>query len=105
MKKQIYLCVDLKAMTAETCFRPQESRTGVLSMQDEDNFVFYEAARKSNKRNPRLWSGKTLNISKKKDGSLNVNFKPMQLDDKTSVLSLAGSIYRDLMAAKRDLLV
>lgn len=105
MKKQIYLCVDLKAVTEETCFEPQESRTGVLSMLDEDHFLFYEAARKSNKRNQRLWSGKTLNISQKKDGSLNVNFKPMQLDNKTSVLSLARSIYRDLMAAKRDLLV
>lgn len=105
MKKQIYLCVDLKAMTAETCFRPQESRTGVLSMQDEDNFVFYEAAKRSNNRNPRLWSGKTLNISKKPDGSLSVNFKPMILDDDASVLKVAGSIYRDLMTAKRALLV
>lgn len=105
MKKQIYLCVDLKAVTEETCFEPQESRTGVLSMLDEDHFLFYEAARKSNKRNPRLWSGKTLNITKKPDGSLSVNFKPMILDDDASVLKVAGSIYRDLMAAKRDLLV
>jgi hypothetical protein len=105
MKKQIYLCVDLKAVTEETCFEPQESRTGLLTMLDEDHFLFYEAARKSNKRNPRLWSGKTLNISKKPDGSLSVNFKPMILDDDASMLKVAGSIYRDLMAAKRDLLV
>ena len=104
MKSQIYLCVDLKAMTQDTHFRPQESRTGVLSMQDEDNFIFYEAQPNQERRNPRLWSGKTLNISQKPDGSLSVNFKPIRLDDLSSTNLLVAQIHLDLLQAQKDLL-
>jgi hypothetical protein len=104
MKSQIYLCVDLKAMTQDTHFRPQESRTGVLSMQDEDNFIFYEAQAQKQHRNPRLWSGKMLNISQKTDGSLSVNFKPLCLEPDTNTALLVSRIYFDLLQAKKDLL-
>lgn len=104
MKSQIYLCVDLKAMTQDTHFRPQESRTGVLSMQDEDNFIFYEAQPTQERRNPRLWSGKTLNISQKADGSLSVNFKSLRLDKHTNTNMLVACIYSDLLKAKKELL-
>lgn len=103
MKSQIYLCVDLKAMTQATHFLPQESRSGVLSMQDEDHFVFFEAEVPQERRNPRLWSGKMLNISQKSDGQLRVNFKPLCLEDKTDVKKLISSIYLDLLKAKKDL--
>ena len=104
MKSQIYLCVDLKAMTQDTHFRAQESRTGVLTMQDEDNFLFYEAEAQKERRNPRLWSGKTLNISQKPDGSLSVNFKPIRLDDLSSTNLLVAQIHFDLLQAQKDLL-
>lgn len=103
MKSQIYLCVDLKTMTQHTHFRPQESRTGVLSMQDEDRFIFYEEQTPKDRRNPRLWSGKMLNISQKSDGQLSVNFKPMRLEGQTNVDQLIANIYLDLLKAKNDL--
>lgn len=103
MKTQIYLCVDLKAMTQDTHFHPQESRTGILSMQDEDNFIFYEAEPQRERRNPRLWSGKMLNISRKSDGQLSVNFKPMRLEGQTNVEELIATIHLDLLKAKNDL--
>lgn len=104
MKTQIYLCVDLKAMTQDTHFHPQESRTGVLRMQDEDNFLFYEAEPQKERRNPRLWSGKTLNISQKPDGSFSVNFKPIRLDDISNTNLLVEQIYFDLLQAQKYLL-
>lgn len=104
MKSQIYLCVDLKAMTQDTHFRPQEAKTGVLSMQDEDNFIFYEAQPTQGRRNPRLWSGKTLNISQKSDGSLSVNFKPLRLEPDTNTALLVSRIYFDFLQAQKDLL-
>ena len=104
MKSQIYLCVDLKAMTQDTHFRAQESRTGVLTMQDEDNFLFYEAEAQKERRNPRLRSGKMLNISQKSNGQLSVNFKPLRLEHDTNTALLASRIYFDLMQAKKDLL-
>ena len=103
MKSQIYLCVDLKTMTQHTHFRPQESRTGVLRMEDEDHFIFYESQPSSDRRNPRLWSGKMLNISRKSDGQLSVNFKPMRLEGQTNVEELIANIYLDLLKAKNDL--
>ena len=103
MKSQIYLCVDLKTITERTCFCPQESRTGVLRMEDEDHFHFYESQPSSERRNPRLWSGKMLNISQKSDGQLSVNFKPMRLEGQTNVDQLIASIYLDLLKAKKDL--
>ena len=105
MKSQIYLCVDLKAMTQDTHFRAQESRTGILTMQDEDHFLFYEAEAQKERRNPRLWSGKTLNISQKHDGSLSVNFKPIRLDDISNTNLLVAQIHFDLLQAQKDLLL
>lgn len=57
----------------------------------------------STNRNPRLWSGKMLNISQKSDGQLSVNFKPMRLEGQTNVDQLIASIYLDLLKAKKDL--
>ena len=104
MKSQIYLCVDLKAMTQDTHFRAQESRTGILTMQDEDNFLFYEAEAQKERRNPRLWSGKMLNISQKSNGQLSVNFKPMSLEQDTNTALLVSRIYFDLLQAKKELI-
>ena len=103
MKTQMYLCVDLKTITEDTHFRQQESRMGVLTMQDEEHFNFYEAEAQKERRNPRLWSGKMLNISQKSNGQLSVNFKPMSLEGKTNVHKLIASIYKDLLKAKNDL--
>ncbi len=104
MKSQIYLCVDLKTITEQTCFCPQESRTGVLRMEDEDHFHFYESQPSSERRNPRLWSGKMLNISQKPDGQLSVNFKPLCLEQDTNTALLVSRIYFDLLQAQKDLL-
>lgn len=103
MKSQIYLCVDLKAKTQDTHFRPQESRTGVLSMEDEERFLFYEAEPPKECRNPRLWSGKMLNIGQKSNGQLRVNFKSLYLESRTNVEQLVDGIYLDLLKAKNDL--
>jgi hypothetical protein len=104
MKTQMYLCVDLKTITEDTHFRQQESRMGVLTMQDEEHFNFYEAEAQKERRNPRLWSGKMLNISQKSNGQLSVNFKPLRLEHETNTALLASRIYFDLMQAKKDLL-
>jgi hypothetical protein len=72
-------------------------------MQDEDRFIFYEEQTPKARRNPRVWSGKMLNISRKSDGQLSVNFKPMRLEGQTNVDQLIASIYLDLLKAKKDL--
>ena len=96
--------MDLKAMTQDTHFRAQESRTGILTMQDEDNFLFYEAEAQKERRNPRIWSGKMINISQKADGSLRVNFKPLFLEQDTNTALLVSRIYFDLLHAKKELI-
>jgi hypothetical protein len=73
-------------------------------MQNEDHFLFYEAEAQKERRNPRLWSGKTLNISQKTDGSLSVNFKSLRLEPDTNTALLVSRIYFDLLQAKKDLL-
>ena len=96
--------MDLKTMTQDTHFRTQESRTGILTMEDEDHFLFYEAEAQKERRNPRLWSGKMLNISQKSNGQLSVNFKPMSLEQDTNTALLVSRIYFDLLQAKKELL-
>jgi hypothetical protein len=73
-------------------------------MEDEDHFLFYEAEAQKERRNPRLWSGKMLNISQKPDGSLSVNFKPIRLDDISNTNLLVAQIHFDLLQAQKDLL-
>lgn len=106
MKKQIYLCVDLVAHTFKKQLRVAKGTKGVLMMMEEnESFEFTEALPTRCNRNPIVWQGKRLNISKDADGTLKVNFKQLKLNDSCNLDVVAKEIRMDLKQARKDLIV
>lgn len=104
MKKQIYLCVDLTARTQEHGLSVGVGRKGMLMMtEDGEKFEFDEALPQVCERNPKLWSGKLLNVHKNKKGELVVNFKRTVLDAKLDPCTFADELFLDVERAKVEL--
>ena len=51
------------------------------------------------KRNPRVFVGKYITITRKDDGTLRLNFRPLKIDEHFSVNGYAFKVYLELLKA------
>jgi len=83
---------------------------GVLRLDDEGDvdeylttdthYTFVETRPWSMKRNPRVFNGKFISITRQEDGTLRPNFKPMpKLDANFSVERYALAVYNEICMA------
>ncbi len=104
MKKQMYLCVDLKVRTQGKGLVENEGRKGMLTMTENgEMFEFDEAASESSSRNIKVYKGKRLNVAKRKDGRYVVNFRHLELDGTTDPCTIGDEVFLDLERAKVEL--
>ena len=61
--------------------------------------TFIETLPWSMKRNPRLFNGHYISITRQDDGTLRPNFKPMKMDEMFNVDNYAFEVYRELRKA------
>jgi len=104
------LCVDLKTiLRSDPVMKTGKAYQGVLR-RDSDaeiedfrchdaHFTFTEAQPWTTTRNPRLFNGKYISITRRSDGSLRPNFKPMKIDEHFSVNGYAFKVYLELLKA------
>ena len=104
------LCVDLKTyLRSDVVMKTGKEYQGVLR-RDSDaeiedfrchdaHFTFTETQPWTTKRNPRLFNGKYISITRRSDGSLRPNFKPMKIDEHFSVNGYAFKVYLELLKA------
>lgn len=108
------LCVDLKTvLQSDTYVRKGKTYLGILR-RDHDadiddfrcrdaHFTFTEAkTHGSNKRNPRIYVGRYITITRRDDGTLRPNFRPMP--DGISPHSYAMGVANELMWALEGLM-
>ncbi len=55
------------------------------------------------KRNPRVFNGKYISVTRQDDGTYRLNFKPLKVDDGFSVERYAFGVYRELHQALNGL--
>jgi hypothetical protein len=55
------------------------------------------------KRNPRVFNGKFISVTRQDDGSLRPNFKPMKVGEDFSVERYALGVYNELCMALEGL--
>ena len=67
----------------------------------DPHYTFVETLPWSMKRNPRLFNGKYISITRQDDGTLRPNFKPMPVG--MSVDNYAFEVYRELRKALKGL--
>lgn len=87
--------------------KPGKVYSGVLQCDSENivdeflcrdsHFTFIETVPSTaHKRNPRLFDGKHISITRCNDGTLRPNFKPMHVDDGFTVERFALGVYNEL---------
>lgn len=104
--RNTHLCVDVKTFL-------HEDRTtligknyhGVLTRDDEDHFRFEETTRASadGKRNPHVFVGRYITVTRRDDGSLRLNFKPVTMDPGFCVMNYALGVFREIVKSLKGL--
>lgn len=69
----------------------------------DEHFTFVETLPWSMKRNPRVFNGKYISITRRSDGSLRPNFKPMNIGRGFNLECYAFGVYRELHQALEGL--
>ena len=77
---------------------------GVLMRDGEDHYTFLESMHPSaGRRNPHVFIGKYITVTRNKDGSLHLNFKRLEIDGNFSVEKYALGVYNEICMALYDL--
>ena len=108
------LAVDLKTvLRSDTSMRTGKEYQGVLR-RDQDaeiedfrcrdaHYTFVETLPWTTKRNPHVFRGRYISITRRDDGTLRPNFKPMKVGKDFSVYRYALGVFNELMWALEDL--
>ena len=97
------LCVDLKTiLISDRRAKTNKDYTGVLTRDGEGHFTFIETQPTTARRNPQLFKGRFITITRWDDGSLHPNFRPMNMAG-FSVEHYAFEVYRELYKALKGL--
>ena len=108
------LGVDLKTvLSSDRMMKTGKDYLGVLR-RDSDSFVddflyrdahytFTETLPWLTKRNPRVFRGKYITVTRRADGSLRPNFLPVKMDEDFSVASYAVGVSNELLWALEGL--
>jgi hypothetical protein len=71
----------------------------------DPHYTFVETlATAAEKRNPRVYSGKYITVTRRSDGSLRPNFKPIKVDKDFSVERYASGVANELFGALEGLI-
>ncbi|MBO5549794.1 MAG: hypothetical protein J5954_09290 [Prevotella sp.] len=111
MYKNTELCVDVKTILHnDRKMKPGKEYQGVMRRDIEceefrydEHYTFVETAPWTTKRNPRVFNGKYISVTRRDDGSLRLNFKPLPTTDDFNVVSYAVAVSNELMWALEGL--
>lgn len=101
---QIYPDTYLKAYTREHHMRVGETRTGELTMTEEDEkFEFVEKTTEIYRRNPKVFQGAYINIHRDKNGHYQIHLRKMELNKRFNPVRVGNAIQQELLTAKKVL--
>ena len=94
------LCMDVKTLLrTDRVTKLGKNYRGVLMRDGEDHYTFLESHPATQKRNPHIYMGKYINVSRADDGTLYPNFRPMKADGNFSLERYALGVYNELCVA------
>ena len=65
----------------------------------DEHFTFVETLPWSGKRNPRVYNGRYISVTRQDNGNLRPNFKPLKMGDDFSLERYALGVYNELCIA------
>ena len=91
------LCMDVKTfLRTDRITQLGKDYAGLLTRDGEDHYSFVETMPWTNKRNPYVFKGKYITITRRDDGSLSPNFRPLRMETGFNVNHYAFEVYREL---------
>ncbi len=111
--KNTELSVDLKTLLRhDSIMRAGKEYVGTLTRDviceeyhyDDSHFTFTESAPQSRLRNPRVFSGKYVTVTRWADGSLHPNLRPVEIGDGFDVVGYATAVANELLWALEGLI-
>ena len=98
------LCVDLKTyLRNDRIAMIGKNYLGVLRHDQECHYTFVETLN-ADKRNPQVFNGRYITVTRRDDGTLRPNFKPLKMEKDFSVNSYATGVANELLWALSSLL-
>ena len=107
-----HLSVDLKTLLrSDSKMKAGKNYQGILRRDEvceefryEEHFTFIETVpQTAGKRNPHVFDGKYITVTRRDDGSLRPNFKPMKIGADFSVEKYASGVANELLWALEGL--
>ena len=105
------LCVNLKTvLRSDRVMKSGKEYPGVLrrdvdceEFRYDEHYTFVETLAWNTKRNPHVFRGKYISITRRDDGSLRLNFRPVKMDGDFSIERYAVGVSNELLWALEGL--
>ena len=105
------LCVDLKTLLrSDLAMKAGKEYQGVLrrdvdldEFRYDEHYTFVETKPWLSKRNPRVFRGRYITVTRCSDGSLRLNFRPVKMDEGFRVERYALGVYNEICMALEGL--
>ena len=95
-----HLGVNVKTvLNNDRVMKTGKSYQGVLKRDVDEHFTFVETLPWSMKRNPRVYNGRYISVTRQDNGDLRPNFKPMKMGDDFTLERYALGVYNELCMA------
>ena len=99
------LCVDVKThLRIDRIAEVGKSYQGVLTHDRVEHYTFIEMPSTTGKRNPQVFYGNYVTITRRDDGSLRLNFRPVTMGANFNIYRYAIGVFNELLRALKGLI-
>ncbi len=112
LKPNTELCVDLKTLLRkDSRMQAGKTYTGTLTrdvicdefLYDDQHFTFIESTPQTIHRNPRVFNGRYITVTRWPDGTYRANLKPLAITDGFDIVGYATAVGNELLWALQGL--
>lgn len=106
LKSNTDLCMDIKTILhSDSISKIGRDYQGVLTRDTDEHYTFIETIPPvAEKRNPQVFKGKFITVTRNSNGTYRPNFKPMKIDADFSLDQYANGVANELLRALEGLI-
>jgi len=104
-KRNTDLCMDVKTfLRSDRIAELGKEYKGFMKRDGESHYCFIEMAdAKEHKRNPHVFTGETLNVTRHSDGSYSLNLKKVKISNGFALVEYADTVRAEIISSLKGL--